>query len=71
MAQFEHGGVRAPQGAVSGPVGGLGHPGLSGYLQGVIRTVKGLGKSEHGPLIEWFDLAKSQSQKSPQMNLDY
>ena len=46
-------------------------PRLSGYLHGAICTVRCLNNGGGGPLIEWFDLAKSQSQKSPQMNLDY
>ena len=39
-------------------------PRLSGYLYGAICTVRCLNNGGGGPLIEWFDLAKSQSQKS-------
>jgi len=44
-------------------------PRLSGYLHGAICTVRCLNNGGGGPLIEWFDLAKSESQKSVKINL--
>ena len=44
-------------------------PRLSGYLHGAICTVRCLNNGGGGPLIKWFDLAKSESQKSVKINL--
>ena len=40
---------------------------LSGYLHDVLSTVKRLDMGGACPLSEWFDLAQSQSQKSPRI----